>query len=81
MKGRRIMKKSLIAVPIGDPGRGRAGNCRKGSRFKRSGGCGRMHYRWRQDDRGNAIKITGADLRVHVINEPKEGDFREESSI
>jgi len=77
MKGRRIMKKSLIAVPIGDPAGVGPEIVAKAVASKEVAGVAGSIFFLGKTIVENAIKITGADLRVHVINEPKEGDFRE----
>ena len=71
------MKKSFIAVPIGDP----AG---VGPEIVAKSVASREVFEVANciivGDRTimeNAIKIVGADLTINVISEPEEGDFRE----
>lgn len=71
------MKKSLIAVPIGDPAGVGPEIVAKAVASKEVADVAGCIIVGDKTIVENAIKITGADLRVHVINEPKEGDFRE----
>ena len=71
------MKKSLIAVPIGDPAGVGPEIVAKAVASKEVADVAGCIIVGDKTIVENAIKITGAALRVHVINEPKEGDFRE----
>ena len=71
------MKKSLIAVPIGDPAGVGPEIVAKAVASKEVADVAGCIIVGDKTIVENAIKITGADLRVHVINEPKEEDFRE----
>ena len=71
------MGKSLIAVPIGDPAGVGPEIVAKSVASKEVFDAADCIIVGDKTIMENAIQITGANLTVHVINEPGEGDFRE----
>ena len=71
------MKKALIAVPIGDPAGVGPEIVAKSVASKEVFDAANCIIIGDKAIMENAIKITGADLTVHVIEDPAEGDFRE----
>ena len=71
------MAKSLIAVPIGDPAGVGPEIVAKSIASREVFEAANCIIIGDKTIMENAIKIVGADLTVHVISEPEEGDFRE----
>ncbi len=71
------MGKSRIAVPIGDPAGVGPEIVAKSVASKEVFDVAECVVVGDRTIMENAIKITGANLTVHVISEPKEGDYRE----
>lgn len=71
------MGKSLIAVPIGDPAGVGPEIVAKSIASKEVFDAANCIIVGDKTIMENAIQIVGADLTIHEINEPKEGDFRE----
>lgn len=71
------MGKSRIAVPIGDPAGVGPEIVAKSVASKEVFDVAECVVVGDRTIMENAIKITGAKLTVHVISEPKEGDYRE----
>ena len=71
------MKKPLIAVPIGDPagvGPEIVVKSLASGELKDTADCIVIGDRQVME---NAVKICGADLKVNVVEEPEQGDYRE----
>jgi len=73
----KIMRKSLIAVPIGDPAGVGPEIVAKSVASKEVFDAADCIIVGDKAIMENAVKITGTGLTIHVINEPEEGDFRE----
>ena len=71
------MKKSLIAVPIGDPAGVGPEIVAKSVASKEVFDVANCVIVGDRQIMENAIQIVGADLTVNLIAEPEEGDFRE----
>ena len=71
------MGKSLIAVPIGDPAGVGPEIVAKSIASKEVFDAANCIIVGDKTIMENAIQIVGADLTIHEINEPEEGDFRE----
>lgn len=71
------MRKSLIAVPIGDPAGVGPEIVAKSVASKEVFDAADCIIVGDKAIMENAVKITGTGLTIHVINEPEEGDFRE----
>lgn len=71
------MRKSLIAVPIGDPAGVGPEIVAKSVASKEVFDVADCIIVGDKAIMENAVKITGTGLTIHVINEPEEGDFRE----
>lgn len=71
------MKKSLIAVPIGDPAGVGPEIVAMSVISKKVFDVADCIIVGDKTIMENAIRITGVNLTIHVIREPEEGDFRE----
>lgn len=71
------MKKSRIAVPMGDPAGVGPEIAAKAAASKAVSDAADCIFIGDKTIMEHAVKITGADLSIHVIEEPGEGDFRE----
>lgn len=71
------MQKSFIAVPIGDPAGVGPEIVAKSAASKEVSEVANCVIVGNREVMGNAIKITGEDLKINVIEEVEEGDYRE----
>lgn len=77
MERMNVMRKPLIAVPIGDPagvGPEIAAKSADSGKVVDTADCIFIGDKTIME---NAVRITRAELKVHVIHEPEEGDYRE----
>lgn len=71
------MQKSFIAVPIGDPAGVGPEIVAKSAASKEVSEVANCVIVGNREVMENAIKITGEDLKINVIEEVEEGDYRE----
>ena len=71
------MQKSFIAVPIGDPAGVVTQIVAKSAASREVSESSNCVIVGNREVMENAIKITGEDLKINVIEEVEEGDYRE----
>ena len=71
------MQKSFIAVPIGDPAGVGTEIVAKSAASREVSEVANCVIVGNREVMENAIKITGEDLKINVIEEVEEGDYRE----